>query len=100
MCRDNAPSDCCNLTLAFRGREKFSTMPGSVGVPWRLSTGDERPICSGCRASKGNLRVSAGDDVSCSAASGMKGLEESPGKADLGCLCVGADSPLARWDGG
>jgi hypothetical protein len=33
MRRDKALSDCCNLTLGFRGREKFSTaMFASVGV--------------------------------------------------------------------
>jgi hypothetical protein len=104
MGRDKAPSDGCDLTLAFRGREKFSTgIFGSVGVSCRLSTGDSRfetgderaSCCSCCRASSGNLRGSELYDLSDSGDSGMYGFDERPGKADRGgCLCVGDDSAL------
>lgn len=87
MRHDRAPSDCCDRTLGFLGREKFSTtglgMLGSVGVLWRLSTGDSRfetgerrAIGSCCRGSRGNLRVSAwgGDEVDVVADSGDSGM--------------------------
>jgi hypothetical protein len=106
--RDKALSDCCDLRLVFRGREKFSTtMMGSVGVACRLSTGDSkfetgdnRASCSCCLESSGNLRISA-CEVSDSGDSGMKGLDDKPGKADRGgCLCVGVDSALILGAGG
>jgi hypothetical protein len=97
---DKAPSDCCDLTLVFRGREKFSTtILGSIGVVCRLSAGDSRfetgAICSFCRARSGNFRIALGD-VSTSGDSGMNGLDDRPGKADRGGLCVGVDSALVR----
>lgn len=106
MRRDKAPSDCCDLTLVLRGREKFSTtILGSVGVPCLLSTGDSRfetgdrrANCSCCRASSGNLRVS-GCEVSDSGDSGMNGLDDRPGKTERGALWVGVDSALVLYVG-
>lgn len=67
----------------------------SVGVTVRLSTGDSRvetgdegSICSCCRASNGNFRVSERGG-SGSASSGIYGLDERPGKADRGGRDVG-----------
>ena len=106
MRRDKAPSDCCDLTLVFRGREKFSTtILGSIGVVCRLSTGDSRfetgdwrAICSFCRGRSGNFRISVGE-VSASGDSGMYGLDDKPGKALRGGRCMGVDSALVLWTG-
>lgn len=100
MRRDKALSDCCNLTLGFRGREKFSIpMLPSVGVACRLSTGDStfetgdgRAECSCCRPSTGNLRVLG--------MSKMTGLDERPGNSDRGALGAGVDSALVLGDDG
>ena len=104
MRHERAPSDCCNLTLGFRGREKFSTtILDSVGVPWRLSTGDSRfdtgdrrASWSWCRETRRGFRGSV-CEVSDSGDSGMNGLDDSPGNAlrgvgASGCLGVGVDS--------
>lgn len=111
MRHDRAPSDCCNLTLGFRGREKFSTpILGSVGVPWRLSTGDSRfetgdrrASWSWCRESSGSFRGSA-CEVSDSGDSGMNGLDDRPGNAvrgggTSGSLGAGVDSARILWAG-
>jgi len=90
---DKAPSDCCDLTLAFLGREKFSTIAGlpvlagacfsSTEALKVCLTGVAGAECSCGLENSGNLRVSCREKCA-SYSSGMKGCDERPGKTDRG----------------